>query len=138
MGYSYQSSSMPLIHCYCLMNDGPKESCFILCLMFVPNDVPPWRDRRRNFVLPFFRNWFLHCSLSHNPLRIMFARVCQEMNNLMPPPMCQVKENLNQLTIKHVELCVGPTMAICPLEPVPSNLRKLWRVMHPGHLVSLL
>ena len=64
-------------------------------LVLVPNGVPTWRGGRRNFIPTFVKDGLLESLLSSKPILIELGWVCQEWNDLMPPPMYWVKENFD-------------------------------------------
>lgn len=68
----------PIIHHHCLMDNWPKKGNLILCLSFVPNDIPPRKNGGGDFTLPLMRNQLLKDLLLSN--QFARTRVSQVIN----------------------------------------------------------
>ena len=68
----------PFIHHQRLIKNRPKESCLLLHLVLLSNQVPSRQSRGRNLILPFVKNWFLKSDLCIVPRTTKLSRVCQD------------------------------------------------------------
>ena len=123
-----QDSSMPFIHCHCLVNNWPKNGHFFLCLSFVPNDIPSRWSGWGNFIMPLMWNWLLKDLLRSNPLPPHLVRVSKERSNLQPPPTCRIKEELIKFPKEQVELGLATSTchSIHPNTQTPSWENHWW------------
>ena len=71
------------------------------------NDIPSQRSEGGNFISPFIRGRLLKGLLSSNPFPPKLHRVLEEGSNCMPPPTCQIKEDLVQFPKEQGELGLG-------------------------------
>jgi len=70
----------PLIYSHSLMDDQPKKP--LLCLSFVPYDIPLRGSWGGNFVLSLMWNRLLEGLLLSDPFPLHLCQICKEGSNL--------------------------------------------------------
>ena len=108
------------VHRHYLVNYWPKEDCFLLCLIFMPNDVPSEGSGRRKCILLLIRDQFPKSHLGCDPSPTKLGHVRQERFNFGPPPSCWVKEKVIQFSKDQSKLSMRTSIE----EPTHLN---------PGH-----
>ena len=100
----------PFVQRHYLVNYWPKESHFLMCLMFMPNDVSSKGSGGRNFILPLIWDWFPKSHLGNDPSPAKLGWVHQKRCNFGASPSCRVKEKLIQFSKEQVELSLRTSM----------------------------